>query len=334
MSAQDLENEPKDASVHGIVATLSRSRFKEALNSSIVLIALVALIAVFSALSPYFLSIENFFQILLTVSVVGILAIGQTYVIATAGIDLSQGAIVGFSGVVAALLMTSGQPVFLAVVAGIAAGLLVGFLNGLLVTVLNLPPFIATLGTLNAVLGTALLITGGQPVFGLDPAFTQFGSTGILGIFPNVALVMLTLAVAFHILLSRTRFGRYTYAIGSNPQSARLSGLRVNRHLMNVYLISGFTGGVAGLVLLAWTNSGAASAGSNEQLNAIAAVVIGGGSLFGGEGTVWGSLIGALLMAVLANGSQLLGVSSYWQLVLLGVVVVGAVFADNFRQRR
>jgi len=180
--------------------------------------------------------------------------------------------------------------------------------------------------------GAALIITHGEPVFGIPPAFSNFGQNGV-SIFPYIAIVALVLAAIFHVVLAYTRFGRFTYAIGSNALSARLSGLNVRRHLLWVYLLSGAMSAVAGLLMTAWVNSALPTAGSNYELNSIAAVVIGGGSLFGGEGTMWGSMIGALLMATLSNGTQLLGVSTYWQDVLLGLVVVLAVYVDNFRRR-
>lgn len=308
-------------------------KLKSLLNSSLVAAALVILVIVFSILSPNFLAPLNIFHLLEQMAVVGVLAVGQAFVIITAGIDMSQGPLIGLTGVVTALLMTSNQPTWLAILVGLLVGSVVGLVNGLLVTIAKLPPFIATLGTMSVVTGMALVVTNGQPVFGIPNSVANFGNGGIAGILPNIAIVLIVLAIIFHIVLSRSRFGRYTYAIGSNSLAARLAGLNVRRQLVWIYLISGFLSAVGGIIMLAWVDSAMPTAGANYQLNSIAAVVIGGGSLFGGQGTIWGSMIGAVLMAVLANGSQLLGVSTYWQDVLLGVVVILAVFIDGFRQR-
>ncbi len=312
--------------------SLKSSKWKDLFNSSLVASALVLLIIVFSLASPYFLSSNNAYHIIQQVAVVAVLAVGQTYVIITAGIDLSQGAVVGLSGVVGALLMQHNS-IEVAIAAGLAVGLVVGALNGFLITIAKLPPFIATLATLSIGGGVALILTNGQPVFNIPSSFVNFGSGGI-GIFPYIAIVMLALAVLFQVVLSYTRFGRFTYAVGSNIVAARLSGLKVGRQLFFVYLISGFMSAVGGLLLTGYVASALPSAGSNYELESIAAVVIGGGSLFGGEGTVWGSIVGALLLATLSNGTQLLGISTYVQVILLGLVVILAVYFDNFRRRK
>jgi ribose transport system permease protein len=318
----------------GKVAGISwQTRSKDLLNSSLVAVALIALVIVFTIASPYFFSLLNWYHIFQQVAVVAILTVGQAFVIITAGIDLSQGAVVGLAGIVAGLLMTSGYPVWVAVLAGLGVGLVVGAINGLLITKAGLPPFIATLATLSAAGGFALIITGGQPVFGLPAAFTAFGQNGILGLFPYIAIVAAILAIIFHIVLAYTRFGRFTYAVGSNMAAARLTGLRVNWQLFLIYTLSGVLSAAGGLLLASYVSSALPDAGNNYELNSIAAVVIGGGSLFGGEGTMWGAMIGALLVAVLNNGTQLLGVSTYWQQVILGGVIVLAVYIDRFRRR-
>ena len=309
-----------------------RSRLKEMVNSSLVGAALVLLILLFTVLSPYFFTGTNWYHIFQQVAVVAVLTVGQAFVIITAGIDLSQGSVIGLTGVVSAMLMTAHHPMWEAVVAGILMGVLVGAINGILITLLKLPPFIATLATMSIGGGAALILTGGEPVFGIPAAFNNFGNAG-LGVLPYIALIALILAVVFHIVLSYTRFGRFTYALGSNALAARLSGLKVNRQILSVYILSGALSAVGGLLMTAYVNTALPTAGTNYELDSIAAVVIGGGSLFGGEGTMYGAMIGALLMAVLDNGTQLLGVSSYWQEVLLGVVVVLAVFIDHFRRR-
>ncbi|WP_281759887.1 ABC transporter permease [Alicyclobacillus hesperidum] len=326
----------KASSADKAVRTVNHRRgsaIRELLNASLVGAGLIILIVVFAISSPAFLTTSNIFQILQQVSVVGILAVGQAFVIITAGIDMSQGAVIDLVGIVAAMIMATHHPLWMAIVIGIVIGMLVGLVNGLLIARINIPPFIATLGTMSIASGMALIIPNGQPVFGIPSGFYGFGNGGLGKIIPNIALVMIILAVVFHIVLSRTRFGRYTYAVGSNPLAARLSGLKVKRHLVWVYVLSGALAAIGGIVMVSWVNSAMPDMGTNYQLNSIAAVVIGGGSLFGGEGTVWGSMIGALLMSVLSNGSQLVGISSYWQSVLLGLVVILAVFIDGFRRR-
>ncbi|MCL8207774.1 MAG: ABC transporter permease [Actinomycetia bacterium] len=331
MSLEIRRSEPTGP-VEAEAAVGRRLRLKSLVNSSLVGVALLALVLFFTIATPYFMTAVNWYHILQDVAVVAVLTVGQAFVIITAGIDLSQGSVLGLTGVVAALAMTGHQPIWLAVVLGLAVGLVVGLVNGGLITLAKLPPFIATLATMSMGVGAALIITHGEPVFGIPPAFSNFGQGGV-SIFPYIALVAILLAAVFHVVLAYTRFGRFTYAIGSNALSARLSGLNVRRHLLWVYVLSGLMSAVAGLLMTAWVNSALPTAGSNYELNSIAAVVIGGGSLFGGEGTMWGSMIGALLMATLSNGTQLLGVSTYWQDVLLGLVVVLAVYVDNFRRR-
>ncbi|MCL6444066.1 MAG: ABC transporter permease [Alicyclobacillus sp.] len=303
------------------------------LNSSLVVVALIVLVVIFTIATPHFLTARNLFNILQAVAVVGILTVGQVFVIITAGIDISQGSIVGLVGVVSALMMTHGVSVWLSILAGLAVGAVVGIVNGLLVAVAGIQPFISTLGTMSVASGAALIVTNGQPVFGIPASVSNFGSNGIFSIFPDTAITMIILAVWAHLFLSKTKYGRYTYAVGSNPLSARLSGLRVRRQLMWVYVVSGVASAIGGIIMVAWVDSALPTAGTNYELNSIAAVVIGGASLFGGEGTVLGSMIGALLMAVLSNGAQLLGISSYWQNVLLGMVVLAAVYIDRLRRR-
>jgi ribose transport system permease protein len=189
-----------------------------------------------------------------------------------------------------------------------------------------------TLGTLSIASGVALLVTGGQPIYQLPPIFNAFG-TGAVGVFPDIIIVSIFLAIVGQIVLGRTRFGRSVYAIGSNPRAATLSGLPVRRNIVLVYTMSGFLSAIGGMLLTAYVNSALPTAGQNYELDSIAAVVIGGGSLFGGQGTVWASMFGVLLIGVLANGTDLIGLSNYAQTVILGCVVIGAVYVDSFRKR-
>lgn len=312
-----------------------RSGLVALLNSSLVAAVLVVLIFAFSLAAPSFISDNNILNLLQSVAVIAVLSIGQTFVIITAGIDLSQGAVIGLSGVLGAGVMgaTGGiGSIVLGIAVALAVGLGVGLLNGLLTAFTRVPAFIVTLGTLSIVRGVALLVTGGEPIYQLPSAFNAFG-TGALGVFPDIILVSLVLAFFGQILLGRTRFGRSVYAVGSNPRAASLSGLPVRRNVVLVYVMSGVLSAIGGVLLTAYVNSALPTAGANYELDSIAAVVIGGGSLFGGQGTVWASMLGVLLIGILANGTDLLGVSSYSQTVILGCVVIGAVFVDSFRKR-
>ena len=312
-----------------------RSGLIALLNSSLVAAVLAVLILGFALAAPNFLSANNVLNLLQSVAVIAVLAIGQTFVIITAGIDLSQGAIIGLSGVLGAGVMgATGGPgsIALGILVAVAIGLIVGLINGLLTAFTRVPAFIVTLGTLSIASGVALLVTGGEPIYELPPAFTGFG-TGALWVFPDIILVSLVLAVIGQILLGRTRFGRGVYAVGSNRRAAALSGLPVRRNIVLVFILSGILSAVGGVLLTAYVNSALPTAGANYELDSIAAVVIGGGSLFGGQGTVWASMLGVLLIGVLANGTDLLGVSTYSQTVILGCVVIGAVFVDSFRKR-
>lgn len=307
-------------------------RFLQLLNSSLVAAALVVLVVVFSFISSSFLSGTNIATIFDSVAIIAVLTVGQAFVIITAGIDLSQGSVVALAGVIgAAVMMRHG--VFLGTVLMLAVGLGVGLFNGLLIAYTRVPAFIVTLGSLSMASGVALLATGGQPIYNLPPALSNFGGGAVMGLFPYIIIITIVAAIVGQIILGRTRFGRSVYAIGSNRTAAVLSGLSVRRTTVLVYVISGFLSGLGALMLTAYVSTADPQAGANFELDAIAAVVIGGGSLFGGQGSVWAATLGALLLSVLTNGTQLLGVSSYAQTLILGIVVIGAVFIDSFRKR-
>jgi ribose transport system permease protein len=287
-----------------------------------------------SIASDYFLTTRNILTILLQISVVGILAVGQTIVMITAGIDLSVGGVLGLSGVVTTLLIASfGVPISLAIGAGILVGLVCGIVNGLLVTRVNMPPFIATLGTMSVTRGLALVLTGGVAIYDLPEAFGWLGNGTILGI-PVPVLVLVAVTIAMSVLLRKKPLGRYAYAIGSNVEAARMSGVAVSRQLVKVYAISGGLAGLAGVILASRIVTGQPTAGLTYELDAIAACVIGGTSLFGGIGTAVGSLTGAALMGLIRNGSNLLNVSAFWQQIVIGVIIWIAVAWDQYRRRR
>lgn len=271
-----------------------------------------------------------------------ILAVGQTFVIITAGIDLSDGAILGFSGMAGALVMehligggNSGTfTVILGIVTMLGAGVVIGVANGLLITRIKLPPFIVTLGSLTAVTGFTNLLNHGTEITTLPSFITNLGTASILsGWLPIPVLIAIGVAVVFGLVLARTRFGLRTYAIGSNEIGARRAGIRVDRHLVIVYAISGLLAGLAGLLVTANFSSATPLAGNNDELYAIASVVIGGASIFGGRGTIFGTVIGTAILSVLTTGLVLTNVAPFWQQVAIGFVVIAAVAIDRVRTK-
>jgi inositol transport system permease protein len=314
------------------------------------LIFLVALMVLFALLQPRFLSSINLFNVMRQVSITGLLAIGMTFVILTAGIDLSIGSLVAFAGLVAAAVAKGGlQDRFtvgegglgygwgLAALAAIAVGLIGGYIQGLAITRLKVPPFVVTLGGMSAFRGAALLFAAGGPISGFEPSFTWWGQ-GKIGpadlAVPVPVIIFLLAAVLAHIALRYTRYGRKVYAVGGNPEAARLSGLNVNRMICSVYVIMGFFAGLGAFVLAARLNSAEAVAGTGYELTVIASVVIGGTSLFGGSGTIFGTVIGSILIGVLLNGLVLMNVSSYIQQIVIGIIIVLAVAFDTFAKSR
>jgi len=294
----------------------------------------LALSAALSILSPYFLTLENLLAIGLQMSVVAIMAVGQVLVIISGGVDLSVGSVLAISGVVATMLLNDSAPMGVALLAGVLLGSVCGALNGLLITKGQLPPFIATLGMMGVARGAALILTGGVPIFGLPPRFAFLGGGRVASVIPFPVLVTLVLAVFGHILLSMTRLGRYAYAIGGNLQATRLSGVNVDGCLIRVYALCGFSAGLAGILLASRLNSGQPTAGTGYELDVIAACVIGGASLSGGQGTVLGAMVGALIMGILRNGCNLLDISAFWQMAAIGAIILVAVFYDQRHRRR
>ena len=310
-----------------------RERLKGAAERLAPLLFLILISVFLSLTTDTFLTVQNILTILLQISVIGIVAVGQTMVMITAGIDLSVGSVVGLSGVVATLLMASfGWPVGLAVLGGVGVGAAAGVVNGLLVTSVKIPPFIATLGMMSIARGAALVLTGGTAVHDVPAAFDWLGNGTILGI--PVPVVMLTGVVAvMTVVLRKTTLGRHAFAIGSNEETARMSGVGVSKELVKVYTLCAGLAGLGGVILSSRTTIGSPTAGQMYELDAIAACVIGGTSLFGGVGSVGGAVIGAGLMGLIRNGSNLLGVSSFWQRIVIGVIICIAVAWDQYRRR-
>jgi ribose/xylose/arabinose/galactoside ABC-type transport system permease subunit len=310
----------------------SRSkRFAVRLES---LVVLGVLIVVLSILSPYFLSVSNFLNILLATSVIGVLAYGATFVIAAAGIDLSLGSVLGLSGVVGALSINAlGLPWPLGLVACLATGAFCGWINGLLNARAGIPAFIVTLGMLGVARGLALVLTNGVPVYGLDDAVVYIGQGRPFGV-PFPVFIFLAAGAICHFVLAYTRFGKYALVIGDNEAAARAMGVRVQRHRIALYSLSGMMAGLAGLLFMARTNAGDPTGGFNYELTAITATILGGTNLFGGRATIVGTLIGALIMGVLQNGLNLLAVSSFYQQMAIGTVLVLAVWLDQANRAR
>ena len=291
------------------------------------LIGLLVLSAILWILTPYFLTVSNLLNIAQQTSINAIIAVGMTFVIITAGIDLSVGSIMAFAGVVLAWAIQSGVPIPLALLIGLAVGLVCGVVNGLLITFGKLPPFISTLGMMSVARGAALLFTQGRPISGFSNSF-RFLATGEILYIPTPVIIMIIVYIIAHYVLTHTKLGRYTYAMGGNEEAAVLSGVNVKMYKTIVYGLCGMLSGLAAIILTARLNSAQPIAGIMYELDAIAATVIGGTSLVGGEGTIAGTLIGALIMGVLRNGLNLLGVSSFVQQTVIGSVIIIAVLID------
>ncbi|MDR7416285.1 MAG: ABC transporter permease [Armatimonadota bacterium] len=308
------------------------------------LVILLLLVAYLSLSAPYFFTVGNFKNILQQTAAVMILAVGQTVVIIGAGIDLSVAATLALSASLGAVAMTYwGQSVWVGVLLALAAGSLVGLVNGVVITKGRVPDFIVTLGTMSAARGVALILTGGLPVPShltaiqlrayLPQEIIWLGSGSLLGI-PVAPLVALVMAFVGWVVLQHTPLGRGTYAVGGNREAARVSGIDVDRVKISGYVLSGFLAAVAGLVLTGRLNSANALMAEGMELQSIAAVVLGGTNLFGGVGGVGGTVVGALIMGVLGNGLNLLNVSAFWQRVIMGLMIVLVVILDQWRRRQ
>ncbi len=290
----------------------------------------VALGAIFSLLSPYFLSLRNMLSIGGNVAFMGLMAATGTPLIIAGGLDLSVASVAGLSGVLIALANAAGLAIWPAVLLAVLAAGAVGLINGLLTTRLRLNPLIVTLGTMSIVSGVSLVLTGGLTRPLMVPGFNWVGSGRLFGV-PVPLLLMLLAYAILAVLLTRTQFGRYVYAAGGNPEAARLIGIPVDRVVMSLYVLSALSGAAAGTVLAAMLGAAAPNAASQHLLTVIAAIILGGTSLYGGRGSVWGTLLAVLILGTLANGLTLLDVSSFWQDVTRGVVLVLAVSLDRIR---
>jgi ribose transport system permease protein len=305
--------------------------------------SLIALIVIFSVLKPdAFFTTDNIIGILQSTTVIGVLAIASTFIIITSGIDLSVGVLMTFCAVLAGVFMVNlGLPMWIGVPGAVIVGALCGMVSGLAITKLRVPPFIATLGMMMLLKGASLIITKTRPIYFNDvEGFDAISLGSVISDLvpslpiPNGVLIMFIVAVVCAVVLNKTALGRYTFALGSNEEAVRLSGVNVDRWKIIIYAFSGGICGIAGLLIASRLNSAQPALGQGYELDAIAAVVIGGTSLSGGVGTILGTIIGAFIMSVLINGLRIMSVAQEWQMVLTGVIIILAVYTDNLRRKK
>jgi len=296
-----------------------------------ILAGLVILCGLFSVLTDNFLTTKNLMNIALQTSICAIVSIGMTYVIAGGGIDLSVGSVAAFCGMSAALLMKAGVPIWCAVLVAVAVGAVLGLVNGIVIAVMGIAPFIATLGMNSVIRGAVYVITDGVPVTGLPKSFGLVGGGRIGGWLPYAVIVMAVIAVIMAVVLKKSHFGRNIFAIGSNEQTAYLSGVNVIRNKIGMYVTCGMLSAIAGIILTSRLVTAAPTAGDAYETDAIAATVIGGASLTGGMGSISGTMIGAFIMGVLRNGLNLVGLNYFWQQIAIGLVIIVAVYIDVVR---
>ncbi len=327
----------------GALSALRARIFNPATRQKLLAFAsLLSLVVFFTLASPNFLQTDNLLAILQATAVNGVLAIACTFVIITSGIDLSVGTLMTFCSVMAGVVLTYwGLPLPLGIAAAIFFGALCGFTSGVLIAKLKIPPFIATLGMMMLLKGLSLVISGTKPIYFNDtPGFTSISQESLIGDLlpslpiPNAVLILFLVAIGAAVVLNKTVLGRYTFALGSNEEAIRLSGVDVDFWKIVVYSVSGGICGIAGLLIASRLNSAQPALGQGYELDAIAAVVIGGTSLSGGSGTVLGTIIGAFIMSVLTNGLRIMSVAQEWQTVVTGAIIILAVYTDILRRRR
>jgi ribose transport system permease protein len=315
-----------------LAATKRRARIGTLLSLTLVaLLALMWIVLAFSTTS--FWTYNNITNLLRQGAMIAILALGETFVVITAGIDLSVGAVVGFSSVIIALLLTSGFPIWAAVIITLAAGLAIGVFHAFGISRLGLPPFIMTLATLTALRGVGLLITNGATISIANDQFTGFSRGDFIGV-PNLFWMVVVVAVPGYIFLHQSRFGRYLFAIGSNTEAARLSGVNTTRMLYIAYTLSALCAAFVGILLAARIGIGNATQAEGWELQAIASSVIGGTSLFGAIGSVHGPLLGSFILTTINNGANLLNVNAFWQRIITGVLIIVIVYFDGLRRKK
>ncbi|WP_318509157.1 ABC transporter permease [Bacillus sp. T3] len=327
-----VQNETKAIQLNKVKPFALKETFKN--PEFLTLLGFFILCIFFSFFTEEFFSATNVSNIVRQVSINGILAVGMTFVILTGGIDLSVGSVLALTGtIMAGLMINGGMSPILAVLIGILLGALLGYINGIFVSYARIPAIIVTLAMMEVARGIALLYTGGYPLSGVPSSFAFIGKGYLFNVIPMPAVIMILVFIVAYIILNHLPFGRHIYAIGGNEEAVRLSGVKVKRIKTLVYLISGITASISGLIMTARLSSGQPMAGEGYELDAIAAVVLGGTSIAGGRGHIFGTLLGALLMGVLSNGLNLMGVSPYVQRVLKGVIIVGAIYYSSRSQK-
>jgi ribose transport system permease protein len=312
-----------------------RHRVRELLSNQAfsMLLILIGFWVVLAIISPYFLTVSNIFEITLQTSVIAIIALGETFVIISGGIDLSVGSVFACSAVVGGLVFAATQNLFLSIIVTIGFGALLGCVSGVFITKLKVPPFIATLGMMGIARGFALIFSGGIPIFNLDDRFKWIGQGKVLGVIPVPTIILACVLIIALIIEKNTRFGRFTFSIGSNAEASRLSGIKVQRMTVGIFMLSGLLCGLASLIEAGRLGTVQPAGGNGYELLAIGAVVIGGTSLFGGEGSVLATIIGAIIVTTIRNGLNIIGVNAFWQLVVNGLVIIGAVSVDQLRRQ-
>jgi ribose transport system permease protein len=320
----------------GVTRRPSRGALRQQLQQILAFASLIAIMAFFTLADPNFLTWSNITGILLSTAVIGILALGTTFVIITGGIDLSLGTGMTLASVMTAVFLVNfGLPFAVGVIGGILFGALMGLINGFNVAVLRIPPFIATLAMMLIAQGLALVISGTAPIYFTSvPAFASISRGSLIpGLrLPNAVVILFALTALASLILGKSILGRYTFAIGSNEEATRISGINVRKWMILIYTLSGVFTGIAGVVIAARLNSAQPALGLGYELQAIAAVVIGGTSLRGGRGSITGTIIGALIMGVLVNGLRIMSIAQEWQTVVIGVVILVAVYSDILRR--
>ena len=298
-----------------------------------VFLVLIVLIISFSIMNNRFLSFGNFTNLLRSTSIIGVVSIGMTFIIISGGIDLSVGSVLALSSVIAAKLMVSGTPLFLSIIISLVSGTLAGLLMGIIIYEARVPPFIVTLAGLSVFRGIAMLLTGAKKVVGLPENFANFAVVKVFGL-PGMAIVWLLIIFIGVIMARYTVFGRNIYAIGSNPEAARLSGINIRASIYRVYALGGLTSAAAGILMAARLCGGAPSAGGGYELDAIAAVVLGGTSLTGGIGGIFGTFFGTMIIATISNGGNIMGINPFVLKIIIGILIVLAVVFDHLQKNK
>ncbi|MDQ0178459.1 ABC transporter permease [Bacillus chungangensis] len=322
-----------DAAVIDKSPLFSKKNFLLLLDKGAAIIGVLLLFIIMSIVSDDFLTVDNLFNVSRQASVLCMMAVGMTFIIITGGIDLSAGSQIAVAGVLIASLLTAGVPLPLAIVVTILAGGLIGLLIGAMISTQKIPPFIVTLAMLTILSGVAFVITQGSPIAVADEGF-RFLGRGYIGPIPVPIIMMAAIVILGHILLTHTKFGRSVYAIGDNEEAARLCGIHVKRVKMSVYILGSAITALAGILLASRLSTGSPNAGTGSELDAIAAVVLGGTNLFGGEGKITGTLMGVAIISILNNGLNLLNVSSYHQLIMKGAVILLAVWLNSLKEKK